>query len=96
MSYMDEKRSGYELKAPGATGSAQYLPRRGDFPRLDDHLVVPEVTRDEIIKGRRVVAMPADAPHGDQHFRLDYVVGGSRGPRVRGFDGPPHPHGQEV
>jgi hypothetical protein len=73
---VDEKRSGYALKAPGASGaSSLHLPGRGDFPRVDDHLVVPEVTRDEIIKGRRVVAEPADAPHGDQHFRLDYVVG---------------------
>jgi hypothetical protein len=74
ISGVDEKRSGYDLKAPG-DASSPHLPGRGDFPRVDDHLVVPEVTRDEIIKGRRVVAEPADAPHGDQHFRLDYVVG---------------------
>jgi hypothetical protein len=81
---MDEKRSGYDLKAPGATGTAQYLPSRGDFPRLDDHLVVPEVTRDEVIKGRRVVAMPAAPPHGDQHFRLDYVVAAHVAPGYEG------------
>jgi hypothetical protein len=84
MSDMDEKRSGYDLKAPGATGAAQYLPSRGDFPRLDDHLVVPEVTRDEVIKGRRVVAMPAAPPHGDQHFRLDYVVAAHVAPGYEG------------
>jgi len=73
MSGMDEKRAAYELRAPGG---AVYLPGRADFPRLDDHLVVPEVTRDEIIKGRRVVAMPALAPHGDQNSELDFVLRG--------------------
>ena len=31
------------------------------FPPVDEHLVEPEVTRDEIIGGRRVVALPAEA-----------------------------------
>jgi len=57
---------------------------RTDFPRLDDHLVVPELTRDEVIKGRRVVAMPAAPPHGDQHFRLDYVVAAHVAPGYEG------------
>jgi len=57
---------------------------RADFPRLDDHLVVPEVTRDEVIKGRRVVALPAAPPHGDQHFRLDYVVAAHVAPGYEG------------
>ena len=52
------------------------LPGRGDFPRLDDHLVVPEITRDEVIKGRRVVAHPALAVHGDEHSEIDFVVRG--------------------
>lgn len=49
------------------------LPGRG-FPGLDDHLVKPEVTRDEIINGRRVVASPAQEPHAIQQSRLDYVL----------------------
>jgi hypothetical protein len=44
------------------------------FPPVDEHLVEPEVTRDEIIGGRRVVAFPAEAPHADQHGRLNYVL----------------------
>jgi len=85
MSGVDEKCAGYDLKAPGASGaSSLHLPGRADFPRLDEHLVVPEVTRDEVIKGRRVVALPADAPHGDQHFRLDYVVGAHVAPGYEG------------
>ena len=44
------------------------------FPPVDEHLVEPEVTRDEIIGGRRVVALPAEAPHAEQHCRLNYVL----------------------
>jgi hypothetical protein len=71
---MDEKRSGYSLKAPGLSGPSVYLPGRGPFPRVDDHLVVPEVTRDEMINGRRVVASPALPAHANRHSDLDYLV----------------------
>jgi len=74
MSRMDENRRGYSLKAPGASGAAVRLPGRPSFPRVDDHLVVPEVTRDEIIDGRAVVASPAKPAHARQQTRLDYVV----------------------
>jgi hypothetical protein len=82
---MDDNRPVYSLQAQGAAGASPLpLRARTGLPRIDDRLVVPEVTRDEIIKGRRVVAMPADAPHGDQHFRLDYVVGAHVAPGYEG------------
>lgn len=73
---MDENRRGYDLKAPGhpGSGSPRHLPGHGPFPRVDDHLVEPEITRDEIIGGRRIVASPAQSPHADQHGVLEYVV----------------------
>jgi hypothetical protein len=73
---MDENRRGYDLKAPGHSGggSSMRLPGRGPFPRVDDHLVEPEVTRDEIIGGHRIIAFPANPPHADQQSRLDYVL----------------------
>jgi hypothetical protein len=74
MSKMDENRRAYSLKAPGSSGSPRHLPGRGSFPRVDDHLVVPELTRDEIIGGVRIVASPANPPHADQHTQLDYVL----------------------
>jgi len=74
MPQMDEKCSGYSLKAPGSSGAPLHLPGGGSFPRVDDHLVEPEVTRDEIIDGRRVVAMPAEAPHAIWHGDLLYVL----------------------
>jgi hypothetical protein len=76
MSRMDEKRAGFSLKAPGSadSGSSLRLPGRGSFPSVDDHLVVPEITRDEIIGGRRMVAFPALAPHATLQSDLDYVL----------------------
>jgi hypothetical protein len=52
--------------------------------RVDDHLVVPELTRDEIIGGQRVVASPANPPHAIQQFRLDYVLQPHLAPGYRG------------
>lgn len=74
---MDESRTRYSLRAPGRGGGSppQRLPGRGSFPQVDDHLVEPEVTRDEIIGGRRVVAMPALPPHADRQSTVDQVVG---------------------
>jgi hypothetical protein len=57
-----------------ASGYSVHLPGRGVFPRVDEHLVEPEVTRDEIIEGRRVVAFPASPPHARKQTDLDYVV----------------------
>ncbi len=76
MPEMDENRRAYSLKAPGSPGSSSpmRLPGRGPFPQVDDHLVEPEVTRDEIIGGFRVVAAPALPPHATQHGVLEYVV----------------------
>jgi hypothetical protein len=76
MSSMDDNRTVYGMKALGASraGSALRLPGREPFPRVDDHLVRPEVTRDEILGGRRVVASPAKQPHASQHGRLDYLL----------------------
>lgn len=45
------------------------------MPRVDDHLVEPEVTRDEIVRGQRVYAAPAKEPHAERHFELIQVIG---------------------
>ncbi len=76
MPRMDHRHASYSLKAPGHPGSGlpKHLPGRGDFPQVDDHLVQPEVTRDEIIGGRKVVASPAEQPHAVQKSRLAYVL----------------------
>jgi hypothetical protein len=41
---------------------------------MDERLVQPE-TREQLLRGRRLVALPANPPHGDRHFRLDYALG---------------------
>jgi hypothetical protein len=65
------------LLAPSAAGGsvALKLPGRDTFPPLDQHVVRPE-TREEMVRGERIFAQPALAPHGDGHFRLDFVLGG--------------------
>jgi hypothetical protein len=82
MPAMDENRPPYSLKAPGSPGadSPRRLPGRESFPDVDDHLVQPEVTRDEIIGGRRVVLSPAKERHATQHFQLDYLLGAHLAP----------------
>src|SRR3954469_6169893 len=71
---MSEERPAYSLKAPGVSCRSPRLRGRETFPAVDDHLVEPEVSRDEIIGGRRVVAFPANPPHADQQSDLDYVL----------------------
>jgi hypothetical protein len=75
---MDENpKSPIRLHAPGASSGsyALRLPGARSWPAVDDHLVVPEVTREEVVRGVRMQAMPADPPHADLHRRLDGVVG---------------------
>ncbi|MDI3283797.1 hypothetical protein [Polyangium sp. 15x6] len=48
--------------------------RPGRFPPVDEHIVVPETTRDEMIRGRKVVAQPALEPHADLQTSLDFLI----------------------
>jgi hypothetical protein len=54
------------------------------FPRVDAHLVEPEVTRDEIIGGRRFVASPANPAHATKQIDLDFVIWAHVAPGYRG------------
>ncbi len=76
---MDPKPSSQGMfLAPSASSSSAAtewrLPSAGAPPRIDERLVAPE-TREQLVRGRRVVAMPANPAHGDRHFKLDYVIG---------------------
>lgn len=42
-------------------------------PALDEHVVTPE-TREELVRGERMLALPALPPHGDGHSRLHAVI----------------------
>jgi len=71
----DAKRTAPDvLLAPAAsrTGAAHF-PGAARSPGVSDHLVEPE-TREEMVRGRRVLALPALPPHADRHIELDYVV----------------------
>lgn len=80
---MDPKHdNGRMALAPGAaTNTPNYAfptrerqPTPAPFPRVDDHIVQPEVTRDQVICGRKVVAMPANPPHADTQIQLNFVI----------------------
>ena len=61
--------------APAAADPAPArLPGRERFPRVDDHIVEPEVTRDQLIGRRSVKKMPAEKRHATKHSELDYVL----------------------
>lgn len=49
------------------------------FPRVDDQIVRPE-TREELVRGRAVLAMPAKEGHADRHHTVDYLTGGCIAP----------------
>lgn len=57
------------MELPGAGQAAGRA-----WPRIDEHLVEPEVGRHEIVDGHLIEASPAHAPHGDEHARLDLVI----------------------
>lgn len=79
---MDENpRYPDRLLAPPAEGggSAMRLPggreeERARWPSVEDHLVEPEVTRDEVVRGRRMEALASNPPHADKQFELGYVL----------------------
>jgi flagellar biosynthesis/type III secretory pathway protein FliH len=63
------------LLAPSSSFSgALRLPSAREPPPIEERLVRPE-TREQVVRGRRVIAMPANPPHGDRHFKLDYIIG---------------------
>jgi hypothetical protein len=54
-------------------GAALRLPPAAEPPPIDERLVRPE-KREQIVRGRRVLALPANPAHGDRHFELDYII----------------------
>lgn len=65
----------YDAPAEDGDSSAKRSPEPSAFPRLDDDLVRPE-TREEMVRGRLMLAMPAKEPHAERHHELDYLTHG--------------------
>jgi hypothetical protein len=61
------------VQAPAEGGASVQM------PRVDEHVVRPE-TREELVRGRAVMAMPAKALHAERHFLLDHLAGGVLAP----------------
>jgi hypothetical protein len=68
-----------DAPADSASPSSLRLPDPSAFPRVDDQLVRPE-TREELVRGRAVLAMPAKASHADRHHAVDFLTGGCIAP----------------
>jgi len=66
---MDEGRTAYIFRVPDHLS--------GCFPPLAEHLVEPEVTRDVIVGGRRVVDLPSEGRLSGRGF--------CAGPRLSGL-----------
>jgi hypothetical protein len=77
---MDPPRKGANVlfAPPPEGGGVLSFPPAAPPPRskppIQQHLVVPEVTRDEVLRGRKITAQPALAPHGDAHADLGGVL----------------------
>jgi hypothetical protein len=73
---MEPRSKNPALLAPGAAASAPLRcpPAERPWPRLDDHLVQPEVSRFEIVQGHQIEAMGANAEHADPHCQMDAVI----------------------
>ncbi len=72
-----EPDSPHRVRAPvDDRSSTRHAPSDVDLPRVDDHIVRPE-TREELVRGRAIMAMPAKAPHAERHFLLDFITGGA-------------------
>lgn len=61
------------LRLPSVHEDRPRPAREGHFPRVDDRLVEPE-SRQEMVRGELIEAMPANPAHADPHARLDYVT----------------------
>jgi hypothetical protein len=61
--------------APGSPNVASSLrmPGARQLPAPDDHIVEPE-TREEMVRGERMFALPAMPAHGDGHSMLHSVI----------------------
>jgi hypothetical protein len=59
--------------APSASHSGAVQFPSVQQPRLDEHLVKPE-TREEMLRGERLIAAPARPPHAERHCDLDYLI----------------------
>lgn len=87
---MSDERPTYRLDAPGASSGAAYeLPAHGDVrgrrraPRIDEHVIRPEVDRKEMIDGEIRQTSPADLPHAMLNGDLDYLLRAHVAPNYR-------------
>lgn len=85
---MDPKYHGSPLLAPSASSYALRMPgdhERADgsrrfpsiFPSIEDHLVTPELTRDEVVRGQKLLAFPAHREHATRQCGVGFLISGN-------------------
>ena len=66
--------SSVRTSASADSATSRKTRQKKAFPPVDTHIVVPEVTRDEMIRGRKVVAMGALPAHADAQTGLNFLL----------------------
>ena len=80
--FMAPSRTPADARRAPSSDSGALLRLPGEHeppPYVDERLVKPE-TREEMVRGRRVLAVPANPEHADEHTELTYVIRGSLAP----------------
>ncbi|MEM8961440.1 MAG: hypothetical protein AAGD38_08185, partial [Acidobacteriota bacterium] len=44
------------------------------WPAVDDHLVEPEVSRDEVVRGIKQQALPSNPPHAERQTKIGAIL----------------------
>lgn len=73
---VDSSSLQHQAYEPSSSGTKQSRSssRTRTFPRIDDHLIEPEVSQFELIRGREVDVSGSDPPHADAQSRLSFLI----------------------
>ncbi len=47
---------------------------KGSFPRVSEHLILPESTREEVVRGKLMAIDPGDPPHADEQAHVASLI----------------------
>lgn len=67
--------SSQPMPAAARAKTLQKKPEPGySCPGVDDRLVAPETAREEMLRGEKLIAMPANPAHAEQQQQLSYII----------------------
>ncbi len=67
---------GVSVSCPSAMPAVQSKPKPTpkSFPRVSDHLIVPERAREEVVRGKLMAMEPSDPPHADEQAHIASLI----------------------